>query len=205
MLCSHETPMATGRSLDLVKLLASAEGLSREEFPGALKGLGLEGKPNAVKPEAGLPCGSGGPTRHPGIPGGAPGRARSAPGDPSRRRVAGAAGGPGGATPCSASSASTSGTPRTRLQGPRAALRATPARPGSGRVVRVLATRVRPGVVGRHGDALADLASARAKAQGQGSSVEPDWLEVVDAYARCDSARLARKRVPMRSSRPCCA
>src|SRR5262249_44179942 len=43
------------RDLDLVKLLVSAEVLSREEFPKVLRGLGLEGHPNALKEEAELP------------------------------------------------------------------------------------------------------------------------------------------------------
>ena len=53
---AHETPTAPGRDLDLLKLLVSAESLSREEFPKVLKGLGLASKPNAVKEEAGLPA-----------------------------------------------------------------------------------------------------------------------------------------------------
>ncbi len=52
---AHETPTAPGRDLDLLKLLASAEALSRDEFPHVLKGLGLAGKPNVLKEEAGLP------------------------------------------------------------------------------------------------------------------------------------------------------
>ncbi len=52
---SHETPTAPGPHLDLIKLLASAEALSRQEFPSVLKGLGLVGKPNSVKDDAGLP------------------------------------------------------------------------------------------------------------------------------------------------------
>jgi tetratricopeptide (TPR) repeat protein len=54
-LFSHETPTATGRSLDLVKLSASAEALSRQEFPAILKGLGLAGKPNVIKAGAEVP------------------------------------------------------------------------------------------------------------------------------------------------------
>ena len=54
-LFAHETPTTPGRSLDLVKLLTSAEALSREEFPKVLTSLGLKGKPNSVKEEAGLP------------------------------------------------------------------------------------------------------------------------------------------------------
>ena len=53
---AHETPTTPGRDLDLIKLLASAESLSREEFPKVLKGLGLASKPSAVKEEAELPA-----------------------------------------------------------------------------------------------------------------------------------------------------
>src|SRR5262249_14836946 len=49
---SHETPTAPGRNLDLLKLLAGAEALSREAFPVVLRGIGLEGKPNPVKESA---------------------------------------------------------------------------------------------------------------------------------------------------------
>ena len=51
-LMAHETPTTPGRDLDLIKLLARAELLSREEFPKVLKGLGLAGKPNTVKEDA---------------------------------------------------------------------------------------------------------------------------------------------------------
>ena len=52
----HETPTAPGSDLDLLKLLVSAEALSRKEFPNALKhGLGLAGKANDVKDQANLP------------------------------------------------------------------------------------------------------------------------------------------------------
>ena len=51
----HGTQMAMGRNLELGKLVASAEVLSREEVPGVLKGLGLDGKPNEVKAEGGYP------------------------------------------------------------------------------------------------------------------------------------------------------
>ena len=53
---AHETPTAPGRDLDLLKLLASAESLSREEFPKVFEGLGLASKPNVVKEDALLPA-----------------------------------------------------------------------------------------------------------------------------------------------------
>jgi hypothetical protein len=53
---AHETPTAPGRDLDLLKLLASAESLSRDGFPKVLMGLGLATKPNAVRDEALLPA-----------------------------------------------------------------------------------------------------------------------------------------------------
>jgi hypothetical protein len=53
---AHETPTTPGRDLDLLKLLVSAESLSREEFPKVLKGMGLASKPNAIKEEAALPA-----------------------------------------------------------------------------------------------------------------------------------------------------
>jgi tetratricopeptide (TPR) repeat protein len=40
---------------ELGNLVAVAETLSRTEFPGVLKQLGLEGKPNAISPESDLP------------------------------------------------------------------------------------------------------------------------------------------------------
>lgn len=54
-LFSHETATAPGSTLDLLELLRSAEVLSREQFPAVLTGLGLEGKQNTFKAEAGLP------------------------------------------------------------------------------------------------------------------------------------------------------
>jgi hypothetical protein len=42
---------------DLSNPAEIAEILSRTEFPPALKQLGLEGKPNRVQPDAGLPAG----------------------------------------------------------------------------------------------------------------------------------------------------
>jgi tetratricopeptide (TPR) repeat protein len=40
---------------DLVDLARAAEGMSRTEFPKVWRALGLEGKPNAIRPEADLP------------------------------------------------------------------------------------------------------------------------------------------------------
>ena len=40
---------------DLVDLARAAEAMSRTEFPKALKALGLEGEPNAIRPESELP------------------------------------------------------------------------------------------------------------------------------------------------------
>ncbi len=42
---------------DLNKLVEAAELLSRTEFPGVLRKLGLEGRPNALRADAGLPVG----------------------------------------------------------------------------------------------------------------------------------------------------
>jgi len=196
---SHETPTAPGGSLDLLKLLASAEALSRQEFPNVLKGLGLAGKPNAVKEEAGLPAkvddrltsldfldallavrdlhrairnDGESPSRL-----GALARGYALLGvlsefqwHPAHRAFKG----------------------RALLYAQRLVAR-DPNRPW-GLWNRAFALVLS----GRHRDALADLDEAKRRAEIKGAPSAPDWLEVVDAFARYDSARLARVQGPQR-------
>ncbi len=95
-LFAHETPTAPGMHLELNKLLASAEVLSREQFPGRLRG------PASVEPakhrwwsKERVFSGSRRPAWQLGVRRRSAGRARAAQGDPVRRRVAGARGGTG--------------------------------------------------------------------------------------------------------------
>jgi tetratricopeptide (TPR) repeat protein len=45
-------------------------------------------------------------------------------------------------------------------------------------------------LVGLHRDALADLAEARSRAGAQGDPEPPAWVDLIDALARCDAERL---------------
>ncbi len=51
---------------------------------------------------------------------------------------------------------------------------------------------------GRHRDALADLDLAKKKPEVKGAPPPPDWLDVVDAFCRYDSAKLARVQGPQK-------
>ena len=51
-------------------------------------------------------------------------------------------------------------------------------------------------LVGRHGDALADLAVAKEKAKAPNPPETPEWVEVIDAFSHYDSGFLARKEGP---------
>ena len=52
--------------------------------------------------------------------------------------------------------------------------------------------------VGRHRDALADLDLAKQKMASKDSSSTPDWVDVIDAFSRFQSARLTRIQGPQK-------
>ncbi len=196
-LCAHETPTTPGQSLDLVKLLASAEALSREEFPRVLASLGLKGKPNEVKEEAGLP-------------------------EKVEDRLSGlrfldallavrdlhAAIRSSGESPARLGAivrgyallgvlnefewhpAHRAFKARSLLYAQRLVARDPDGPWGLWHRAFALA------LAGRHADALADLDAAKKKADVKGSLTAPDWLDLVDAYSRYDSARMARQPGP---------
>jgi len=196
---SHETPTAPGPDLELLKLLASAEALSRQELPGVLKGLGLVGKPNLIKEDAGLPAKVDERLAsiefldtllamrdvH---------RAIRADGESPARLGALARGYAllGVLSEFHWHPAHRAFKGRALLYAQRLVAR-NPDRP-SGLWNRAFALAL----FGRHRDALADLDDSKKKAGIKGSPSPPDWVEVVDAFAHCDSARLARVEGPQK-------
>ena len=191
-LFSHETPVSPGRSLDLMKLAVSAEALSRQEFPTILKGLGLKGKPNAIRAEAEVPqnvedrlarldflevflavrdlhaairTDGESPARL-----GALARGYALLGvlsefqwHPAHRAFK-----------------------RALLYAQR--LTARDSRSPTGLWHRAFALAL----IGRHSDALADLERAK-NVDAKGSPTAPDWLDLVDAYCHYDPVLLAKK------------
>jgi tetratricopeptide (TPR) repeat protein len=190
---SHETPTTPGPDLELLKLLASAEALSRGEFPTALKGLGLVGKPNTVNEVAALPEKTDERLAtlefldallavrdlH---------KAIRDDGESSARLGALARGYAllGVLSEFQWHPAHRAFKARALLYAQR--MIAHHADQPLGLWNRAFALAL----IGRHGDALADLEEAKKKAETVGSTpAAPDWVEVVDAFARCDSARMA--------------
>lgn len=190
---SHETPTAPGRKLDWIKLLAAAESLSRESFPGILKGMGLEGRPNAVKDAAELP-----PRVEERLE--AVGfleallavrdlhRAIRADGESPVRLGALVRGYAllGVLSEHEWHPAHRAYKARSLLYAQRLVAR-EPDHP-RGYWHRAFALTL----IGRHGDALDDLKTARGKAGAKGNPTPPDWVDVIEAAARFDSGRLAR-------------
>ncbi len=193
----HETQMAPGQNLELGKLLASTEVLSREEMPGALKGLGLDGKPNVVKVEGGYPreveegLGSLGYIDvmlavrqvH---------RAIRTGGESPERLGALVRGYAllGVLSEHEWNPAHRAFKARSLLYAQRMVVR-DPESP-RGFWHRAFAWAL----VGRHGDALADMALAKEKAKGPNAPETPEWVELIDAYSHYDSGLLARKAGP---------
>jgi hypothetical protein len=196
-LFAHETPVAPGRNLELNKLLSSAEVLSREEFPRILKGLGLDGKPNAIKAE-------GGYSREVEEQLGSLGyvdvllavrelhKAIRSDGESSDRLGALVRGYAllGVLSEFEWNPAHRAFKARALLYAQRLVTR-NPEGPW-GLWHRAFAWAL----VGRHGDALADLAAAKEKAPPKNPPDAPAWLELVDAFAHYDSGRLAQKEGP---------
>ncbi len=198
-LLAHQTPTKPGKNLDLLELLTSAEALSRERFPGVLKGLGVEGTPNAIENDAGLPeqvedqLTSLGFVEvllavrklH---------RAIRSDGE-SLARVGALVRGYallGVLTEFQWHPAHRAFKARSLLYAQRLIARAPGSPWSSWHRAFALA------LVGRHREALADLNEAKIKAAGDAKDAPaaPDWVELIDAYARYDSRRLAGREGP---------
>ena len=198
-LMAHETPTTPGRDLDLIKLLASAELLSREEFPKVLKGLGLAGKPNTIKEEAELPT-----------------KVDDRLTSLDFLDVLLAVRDVHGAMKSDGESPSRSGAlvrgyallgvlsefhwhPAHKAFKGRALLYAqrmiarSPDRPWS-----LWNRAFALALVGRHRDALADLDLAKKKMASKDSSSTPDWVDVIDAFSRFQPTRLTRVQGPQK-------
>ncbi len=197
LLLAHQSPLGPGQNLDLSKLLASAEALSREQLPAVLKSLGLEGKPNAVKAEGGYPrevaeaLGSLGYVDvllavrevH---------RALRSDGESPERLGALVRGYAllGVLSEHEWHPVHRAFQARSLLYAQRMVTR-EPETPW-GLWHRAFAWAL----VGRHADALADLAEAKQKEPGKTPLEAPGWLVLIDAYAHYDSGRLAREEGP---------
>lgn len=190
---SHETPTAPGRHLDWIKLIAAAEELSRKSFPGVLKGMGLDGKPNAVKDAAGLPARVEERLEALGFLEALLAvrdvhRAIRADGESPARLGALARGYAllGVLSEHEWHPAHRAYKARALLYAQRMVAR-DPDHP-RGLWHRAFALTL----VGRHGDAVEDLKAAREKAARKNGIEVPDWVEVIDAAARFDAGRLGR-------------
>jgi tetratricopeptide (TPR) repeat protein len=190
---AHETPTPPGKSLDLVKLLAGTERLSREEFPGILKGIGLASKPRVVKDAAVLPekveerleslefvdTMTAVRELH-GV--------MRADGESPERLGALARGYAllGVLSEFHWHPAHRAYKARALLYAQRLLARGASRREGLRNRAFVLA------LVGRHGDALADLDEAKKADDAKVAAVAPEWAELADAYCRNDIARLSQ-------------
>ena len=128
---------------ELPRLVEAAETLSRTGFPAALRKLGLEGRPNARRDDAGLPAGVEERLWRLGLYRAVRGRAGHPRGDPDRRRVARPARGAGPRL-CPAGpvdGASLASRPQG-VQGPRAPVRAADGGPRPQGLSRALAPRL---------------------------------------------------------------
>jgi tetratricopeptide (TPR) repeat protein len=199
VILSHETPIAPGRNLELTTLLAAAETLSRQTFPGFLKSMGLVGKPNAIKPEAELPVRVENRLASVGfldvlLAVRELHQAIRTDGESPARLGALARGYAllGVLSEHEWHPAHRAYKARALLYAQRLIARDPDAPWGLWHRAFALA------LAGRHGDALSDLQAARAKAgpAGKGAPAPPDWLDLIDAYCRFDSARLARAKGP---------
>ena len=196
-LCDYETQASKEHIVDLLKLTVAAEALSRQEFPRALKDLGLEGTPNDRKE-----------TTEPALPKFVEGRL-SALGysqNLAAIRDLHQAIRTKGETPAALGAlvrgyaqlgvlseflwnpAHKAFKARALLYAQRLVARG-PDRPW-GLWHRAFALAL----VGRHRDALADLESARKRAAS--TKDDPPWLDVIDAFARCDTKRLEGRKGP---------
>ena len=188
---SHETPTPPGKQLDLVKLLEGAERLARDEFPRILKGMGLEASPKADKKDPWLPekveerlaslefVDTLVAVRdlH---------RAIRTEGETPDRLGALARGYAllGILSEFQWHPAHRAYKARALLYAQRLLTRGTDRRAGLWNRAFALA------LVGRHGDALADLEAV--KKEGGAQEAAPDWVEPIDALCRFDSTRLAQ-------------
>jgi len=173
------------------RLVAAAEALSRDGFPGGLRKLGLEGKPNARRDDAGLPAGVedgvdrldfAGPfaavrALHEAI--------RSDGESPARlgALVRGYAL-LGVLAEFHWHPAHKAFKARSLLYGQRLAAR-DPKGPW-GLWHRAYAEAL----AGMHRQALADLSEARSRADAGGGPQPPDWVGLIEAYARDEPERL---------------
>ena len=197
-LFAHETPMAPGRSLELNKLLSSAEVLSREEFPAVLeKGLGLNGKPNATKAEAGFAAEIEeqlGSLSYVNVLLAVRALHRAIRDDgESPQRIGALVRGYallGVLSEYEWNPAHRAFKARALLYAQRLVARNRESPWGLWHRAFAWA------LVGRHVDALADLAAAKLKTPGKNAPEAPAWLELVDAFSHFDSARLAQNEGP---------
>lgn len=190
---SHVTRLAPGRNLELLKLLASAEVLSREMFPDVLKGLGLAGQRNAIKDDGGLPEKVDDRLAsldfvdallavrdlH---------RAIRADGE-SPARVGALARGYallGALSEFQWHPAHKAFKTRALLYAQRLLARSPD------RADALWSRAFALALFGRHGDALVDLETAKKKGEKAGSPPVPEWVDLVDSFGRHDSAKLAR-------------
>ncbi len=197
-LFSRETKTAPGDDLDTVRLIVAAESWSRQAFPKVLKDLGLAGKPNELKE-----------TTEPALPRHAGGRLSSLGYSQTLAAIRDLhqAIWTKGETPAALGAlvrgyaqlgvlsefhwhpAHRAFKARALLYAQRLVAR-SPDRPWS-----LWHRAFALALAGRHRDALADLESAR-KLPGSGKDV-PVWLDVIDAYARCDTRRLQGQKAPV--------
>jgi tetratricopeptide (TPR) repeat protein len=188
---SHTTTIEPGRHLDLLKLVVSAEVLSREGFPKVLKELGLEGKPNTFNAGLGLPdrvedhlAGLGFEETleavrelHRAIrtEGESPARIGALVRGYSQLGVL---------SEFHWHPAHKAYKARALLYAQRLVAREPDGAWGLWHRAFALA------LAGKHQDALTDLAAAK-KAAAKGVPTAPAWVELIDACARCDSSKLA--------------
>jgi tetratricopeptide (TPR) repeat protein len=192
---SHETPTAPGRNLELVKLLVAAEALSRDSFPGVLKGMGLEGKPNEIRAAADVPAQAEDRLAAVGFMESLLAvrdlhRAIRNDGESPARlgALARAYALLGVLSEHEWHPAHRAYKARALLYAQRLVARDPNGPWGLWHRAFALA------LVGRHADALDDLRVAREKADANVAPAAPDWVELIDAYARFDATKLAVPR-----------
>jgi tetratricopeptide (TPR) repeat protein len=198
--CARETKTATGQDLETVRLVVAAETWSRQDFPAVLKALGLEGKPNEIKE-----------TTEPALPRYVEGRLSSLGYSQTLAAIRDLhqAIRTKGETPAALGalvrayaqlgvlsefhwhSAHRAFKARALLYAQRLLVRA-PDRPWS-----LWHRAFALALAGRHRDAVADHESAR-KIAGAGKDV-PAWIDLIDAYARCDTRRLQGQKDPVQN------
>jgi tetratricopeptide (TPR) repeat protein len=197
-LLAHDLPGTRPPFGELPRLVEAAEVLSRTGFPAALRNLGLEGRPNVIRGDVGLPAGVEerlwrlGYTEPFAIVRALHEAIRT--GGESPARLGGLVRGYallGLLTEHHWHPAHKAFKARALLYAQRMVAR------DPGGTLGLWHRAYAESLLGLHKDALADIAAARERARAAGDPVPPAWAGLIEACARCDLVQMNAPEGPI--------